>query len=46
MAMRKYMKVEKVEAVEKQDSEAIRKIVKEAGVNSASQLTDEQRRNL
>ena len=44
MAFRKFMKVEKVEAVKKDDAEAIRKLVKEAGVKSASDLTAEQKR--
>ena len=46
MAFRKFMKVERVEAVLKDDAEAIRKMVKKAGVKSAGELTDEQKRNL
>ncbi len=46
MAFQKYQKAEKTEVVAKDDSEAIRKIVKEAGVKSAADLTDEQRAKL
>ena len=46
MAFRKFMKVEKVEAVQKNDAETIRKVVKQAGVKSVSELSDAQRRNL
>lgn len=46
MAFRKFMKVEKVEAVLKNDAEAIRKVVKTAGKKSAAQLTDEERQKL
>ncbi len=46
MAFRKFMKVERVEAVQKDDAEAIRKVVKEAGVKSVGELTDQQKRNL
>lgn len=46
MAFRKYMKVERVEAVLKNESENIRKLVKKAGKRSAADLTDEQRKGL
>jgi hypothetical protein len=46
MAFRKTMKAEKIQTVEKDKSEEIRTIVKSAGVTSASQLNDEQRRSL
>lgn len=43
MAFKKYQSAEKVQPVQKDESEAIRTVVKEAGVKSASELTDEQR---
>ena len=46
MAFRKFQKAESVKPVDEAEGKAIRKVVKEAGVKSASQLTDAQRRNL
>lgn len=46
MAFTKYMKVERVQAVIKDEAESIRKLVKTAGKKSAADLTDEQRKGL
>jgi len=46
MAFKKYQSVEKIQVVQKDESEAIRAVVKEAGVKSVSDLTDAQKANL
>lgn len=46
MAFRKTQSAEAVRVVDEAEGKAIRKVVKEAGVKSASQLTDAQRKQL
>lgn len=47
MSFTKYMKVERVTNIlTKDEGNEIRKVVKTAGVKSAADLTDEQRKNL
>lgn len=46
MAFTKYQKVEKAEVASEKDSQAIRETVRKTGKTSASELTEDERRNL